>query len=41
MEEPSGDPAIDVMVEVAAVKTLDMKCKGGKNILIASYIKDK
>ena len=29
MEEPSGNPAVEVMIDVAAVEKVDMKCKGG------------
>ena len=29
MEEASGNPAMEVMVDVAALEIVDMKCKGG------------
>ena len=38
MEEPSGNPVVEVMVDVVAVKTVDMKCKGGRYIMIAKYL---
>ena len=38
MEEPSGNPVVEVMVDVVAVKTVDMKCKGGMYKIIAKYL---
>ena len=29
LEEPSDNPALEVLVDVAVIGTVDMKCKGG------------